>query len=89
MKLIIDIPDVTYKRIKDGRGFTKDDANILYWKSRYGTPLDDIKADFISQYPKNEYGDIELGGRSCVFSLNKVLEIIDKHIGKEKYEWNW
>lgn len=46
--------------------------------------VDDIKADFISQYPKNVYGDLELGGRSCVFSLNKVLEIIDKHIGGER-----
>lgn len=43
--------------------------------------IDDIKADFISQYPKNVYGDLELGGRSCVFSLNKVLEIIDKNVG--------
>ena len=41
--------------------------------------IDDIKAEFISQYPKNVYGDLELGGRSCVFSLNKALEIIDKH----------
>lgn len=42
--------------------------------------IDDIRAEFISQYPKNVYGDLELGGRSCVFSLNKALEIIDKHI---------
>lgn len=46
MKLIIDIPDVTYKRLKDGRGFTKDDANILYWKSRYGTPLDELEEEY-------------------------------------------
>lgn len=42
--------------------------------------IEDIKEEFISQYPKNVYGDLELGGRSCVFSLNKVLEIIDKHV---------
>lgn len=44
--------------------------------------IDDIKAEFISQYPQNIYGDLELGGRSCVFSLNKVLEIIDKYTGE-------
>jgi hypothetical protein len=41
--------------------------------------LDKIKAEFISRYPKNYMGEPELGGRSCVFSLNKVLEIIDKY----------
>ena len=41
--------------------------------------LDKIKAEFISIYPKNYMGEPELGGRSCVFSLNKVLEIIDKY----------
>ena len=42
--------------------------------------VDDIKAEFTSLYPKNVYGGLELDGRSCVFSLNKVFEILDKHI---------
>lgn len=47
--------------------------------------LDDIKAEFINRYPKNYMNELELGGRSCVFSLMKVLEIIDSHIsGKGK-----
>lgn len=47
--------------------------------------LEDIKAEFVKRYPHNYCGEPELGGVSCVFSLNKVLEIIDRHIsGKEE-----
>jgi hypothetical protein len=41
--------------------------------------LDKIRAEFVSLYPKNYIGELELGGLSCVFSLNKVIEIIDKY----------
>lgn len=41
--------------------------------------LDKIRAEFISLYPKNYAGEPELGGSSCEFSLNKVLDIIDKY----------
>lgn len=41
--------------------------------------LDKIRAEFISRYPKNYMGEPELGGDACVFSLNKVLDIIDKY----------
>lgn len=41
--------------------------------------LDKIRAEFISLYPKNYAGEPELGGSSCEFSLNKVLNIIDKY----------
>ncbi len=39
--------------------------------------IDELK----ERYPKNYMGEPELGGRSCVFSLNEVLAIIDKHLG--------
>ena len=41
--------------------------------------LDKIREEFISLYPKNYAGMPELGGASCVFSLYKVLSIIDKY----------
>ena len=41
--------------------------------------LDKIKSEFISLYPKNYLGEPELGGLSCIFSLNEVLTIIDKY----------
>ncbi len=41
--------------------------------------LDRIRAEFISLYPKNYAGEPELGGSSCEFSLNKVLNVIDKY----------
>ena len=42
--------------------------------------IEQIKAEFINKYPKNYANEPELGGRSCVFSLNEVLQIIDKYI---------
>lgn len=36
-------------------------------------------AIFEKYYPKNSYGDLELGGSSCVFSLNRVIEIIEEY----------
>jgi len=41
--------------------------------------LDKLRDEFISLYPKNYLGEPELGGSSCVFSLNKVLNILDKY----------
>lgn len=53
-------------------------------------PLDRVKQarkEFISKYPKNYMGEPELGGRTCYFSLNEVLEILDEYFteseGKE------
>lgn len=41
--------------------------------------LDEIRAEFINQYPKNYMGEPELGGMMCAFSLNNVLGVIDKY----------
>jgi len=46
--------------------------------------LDKIRAEFISLYPKNYAGEPELGGSSCEFSLNKVLNVIDKYKAESK-----
>lgn len=42
--------------------------------------IDEIKAEFVKRYPKNYAGDLESGGISCVFSLDKVLQIIDEKV---------
>lgn len=45
-------------------------------------PLDKVKEarkEFISKYPQNYMGEPELGGRTCYFSLNEVLEILDEY----------
>lgn len=44
-----------------------------------GSVLDKIKDEFIDRYPRNYANELELGGRSCVFSLNEILRIIDKY----------
>ena len=41
--------------------------------------LDKIRADIIARYPKNYAGEPELGGSACEFSLNQILQIIDKY----------
>ena len=41
--------------------------------------LDKIRAEFINKYPKNYMGEPELGGMMCAFSLNNVLDVIDKY----------
>ena len=41
--------------------------------------LDKIRDEFINRYPKNFAGELELGGYTCAFSLNRVLQIIDKY----------
>ena len=38
--------------------------------------------EFKTRYPKNAYGEPELGGIACEFSLVTVLEIIKKNIGE-------
>ena len=41
--------------------------------------IDKIRADIISKYPKNYAGEPDLGGCACEFSLNQILQIIDKY----------
>ena len=41
--------------------------------------IDKIRADVIARYPKNYAGEPELGGNACEFSLNQILQIIDKY----------
>ena len=48
--------------------------------------LDKIKEDFITRYPRNYAGELELGGRSCVFSLNDILHAIDKYKTESEVE---
>ena len=41
--------------------------------------IDKLRAYIISKYPKNYAGEPELGGNACEFSLNQILQIIDKY----------
>ncbi len=56
--------------------------NNQYYRQGYkqgvADVLDEIRTEFLAKYPKNYMGEPECDGTSCVFSLNKVLEIIDK-----------
>ena len=48
--------------------------------------LDKIRADVIARYPKNYAREPELGGSACEFSLNQILQIIDKYKVKMERE---
>ena len=80
MKIVIDIPKEMYENALNDRLCG---SEIIVNAIKKGTPLDGvlnkIKAKFIIKYPQNYMGEPELGGASCVFSLNKVLEIIDSY----------
>ena len=54
-------------------------TSILVRRLSTDEVLDKIKNEFIERYPRNYANELELGGRSCVFSLNTVLQIIDKY----------
>jgi len=81
VKLIIEIPKDYYEIIKH-------EVDVNHYPYRpfviiaNGIPLDSVKAEFINAYPKNYADEPELGGASCHFSLNKVLQILD-NISKE------
>ena len=46
-----------------------------------------MAAEFINKYPKNYMGELELGGVMCVFSLNNVLDVIDKYRAESENLW--
>ena len=48
--------------------------------------IDNIRADVIARYPKNYAGEPELGGCACEFSLNQILQIIDKYKAETESE---
>ena len=61
-------------------GFDRKEAlDMAIQALEQGDILDKIRAEFISLYPKNYAGAPELSGCNCVFSLNKILQIIDKY----------
>ena len=83
MKLIIDIPEEEYERIKD----IPNDYKLLIHKAvANGTPLDDVKAEMESLIDWHDCPiELDNGNDSWYCqAVNQCLEIIDKHIsGKE------
>ena len=72
--LRVKIKNLRYKGI-----ITDKDCDRLITALDNKDVLDKIRAEFISLYPMNYLGEPDLGGSCCVFSLNKVLNIIDKY----------
>lgn len=53
--------------------------NMRYQEMKQVSVLDEIRTEFINQYPKNYMGEPEFDGASRVFSLNEVLNVIDTY----------
>ena len=85
MKLIIDIDDKTYADIKKGIIYSsvRDVPQESVVAIANGTPLDDIKAEIQNITPKAtiRYGKTNIDS-ALMIPLDKVLEILDKHIGE-------
>ena len=82
MKLIIDIPEEEYERIKD----IPNDYKLLIHKAvANGTPFDSVIEDIKAELTKDYVDDNPDNFRYTTVMLKDVLAIIDKHIsGKEQ-----
>lgn len=49
---------------------------------RLSEGVDNAIEEFKTRYPKNVYGEPELGGIACEFSLVTILKIIERNTGR-------
>ena len=94
MKLIIDIPEETYQRIKEYYD-NHDVVEATYSYIVHGIPLEDIKAENLCNSCTNMACEFQYGieRSSCAFYMppnaepdncGNYISIIDKHIGGAK-----
>ena len=76
MKLIIDISEADYDRLKDGRLAVSTMRKILL----DGTPLEDIKTEIKGIELNGQIDEHTMFTRTADQVKTMVLEIIDKHI---------
>lgn len=88
MKLIIDIPEDTAKKIKDNAMFWDVTSAIVN-----GTPLDDVKAEITEHHDihlgklnsRSNVGILMFGSDAYDRGIKHAIEILDR-IGKESEE---
>lgn len=78
MKVIIDIPDEMYRKIKNDE-YTDVERYCGMLSIQNGTPLDDIKS---------EIQDIYVGYRHPYEIMADVLAVLDKHIEERSEDGN-
>ena len=82
MQIIIDIPEEAYIRAKDNTFDVKYSPYDLLDIIKNGTPLDKVIEDIKAEI---QAIDITMGTSDYPFiPRERVLEIIERHIGKEK-----
>ena len=82
MQIVIDIPeDANGRIVRPDRIFTEDDINAVVWAVyngiEYGKVIEDIKAEIA------EYKDDKVIHAERNEMIDIVLDLIDKHCGKE------
>jgi len=91
MQIVIDIDDEIFNKLPEaelGSNIIEDVLeaveNGIILPIRYGQSIDAdiIINEFYERYPKNYMGGLELGGSSCVFSYNDIIEIINNILNK-------
>lgn len=76
----IDLLDNLIGMIEDNQSNDYDLALKTAIKSLKQEPiLNKMRDEVIDRYPKNYASEPELGGSACEFSLNQILQIIDKY----------
>ena len=61
------------------KSMTKEQNYMRGYSDGKSDVLDEMRNEFISRYPKNYAGEPEMGGMNLAFSLNQILQIIDKY----------
>ena len=82
MKLLIDIPEDSYKATCNGCMLPPDVENVVQG-IKYGTPLDDVKAEI--EASKWTDKNIRIERNALASGLEKAIEILD-NIGKAESE---
>ena len=83
MKLIIDIPEEEFARIKD---IPRDYKLLIHKIVATGTPFDSVIEDIKAELTKDYVDDNPDNFRYTTIMLKDVLDIIDKHIADMRGE---
>ena len=88
MKVIIDIPDGTYKKICELKEVWDEEPKVIMCSvTAHGIPLEKELEDIKAEIDKLQFvhGELYYDGEIVkLISKTAVLDIIDKHCGKEK-----
>lgn len=84
MKLIINIPDITYNATLERKQLAICNDNDIYEWIKNGTPLDSIRAEVKGKIVKRPWLDFKDRERDRNDAFLEVLDIIDKYMAESE-----